>query len=128
MTQMHAKRRGVAPRPSEAHLRMLSRLVKRAQVALNSPDDADKALMLTKEAERVAKKAVLPVGHQQNERSPVVKLIRLSKDWFAMGGERRAQSARGLASLAGKTREIVDEALLALSAPAAHSRRKDLDA
>lgn len=128
MTHLHAKRRGVVPRPSEAHLRMLARLVKRAQVALNNPEDTGKALMLTKEAERVAKKAVLPVDHQNDANSPVILLIRLSKDWLAMGGERRAQSAQGLGVYAAEAREVVDAALLGLSAPTVRRQRKDLDA
>lgn len=116
MTHRHAQRRGVVARPSEAHLRMLARLIKRAEVAALDCTDKAKALSLTQEAERVARKAVLPVGHQNDADSPVVRLIRLGKAWHGMDvHERRSAPLRDLAIHA---REVVDAALLGLSAPA----------
>lgn len=121
MTHAHAKRRGVTPRPSEAHLRMLARLVKRAEVAAKTPTDAKKALVLTQEAERVARQAVLPVGHQSDEASPVVRLIRMAKGWHL--SKAREAEAQSLSELAAWAREIVDAALLGLGKP----ERKDID-
>lgn len=112
MTHTHAKRAGVVPRPSEAHLRMLARMVKRAEVAAKAPEDSKKALALTLEAEKVSRKAILPVGHQNDAASPVVRLIRAGMEWHRLPD--RAAKAQSLADLALWTREVLDACLLDL--------------
>jgi len=115
MSHRHAQRRGAVIKPSEAHLRMLSRLIKRADVADRAADDKAKALSLTVEAERAGNKAVLPVGHQNDANSPLVQLIRVGKAWHGMtvGARREA----GIGELAARSREAVDAALLDLTPP-----------
>lgn len=83
MTQAHAKRKGVVPRPSEADLRALERLIKRAQEVVRRPC-ASTHLSLVMAGERVGRSVILPLGHH-HEASVVVRLIRLAKGWLSAG-------------------------------------------
>lgn len=61
MTHRHRIKRGVTPRPSDHHLRLLSRMIARAERASG---DLNRNAGSFIEASARAEKAILPVGHQ----------------------------------------------------------------
>lgn len=119
MTHRHRFRRGVAPRPSDKDLRLLGRLLKRADKACR-PDGAG-VQPFVDAAER-AGKAVLPVGHTGPD-SVFVQLIRIGKAFGGMSAEDQAGRAAEIGRLVGACR-----AVLAADAPQPGLPfRKDID-
>ena len=103
MTHRHRFRRGVAPRPSDKDLRLLGRLLKRAEKACR-PDGAG-VLSFVDAAER-AGKAVLPVGHTGPD-SVFVQLIRLGKGFGALSAEERAGREAEIGRLVAACRAVL---------------------
>ena len=103
MTQAHAKRKGVVPRPSEADLRALERLIKRAQEVVRRPC-AKTHLSLVQAGERVGRSVILPLGHHRDD-SEVVRLIRMAKTWLVGGAS--PDRLEELAQLAERAAEAV---------------------
>jgi hypothetical protein len=103
MTHRHRFRRGVAPRPSDKDLRLLGRLLKRAERACR-PDGAG-AVPFVVAAEKAAK-AVLPVGHQGRE-SVFVRLIQLGQGFGRMSAEGRAGQAADVERLVAACRAVL---------------------
>jgi len=103
MTHRHRFRRGVAPRPSDKDLRLLGRLLKRAEKACR-PDGVG-ALPFVVAAEK-AGKAVLPVGYTGAD-SVFVRLIRLGKDFGGMSGEERVGLEAEIGRLVGACRVVL---------------------
>lgn len=106
MTHRHAYRRRVTPRPSERDLRLISRLLVRAEKAARTP--CANALPFVRAAER-AGKAILPVGHQ-GENSVFVRLIRIGKDFLRLEPEARREASSQIADLTDRCREALDAA------------------
>lgn len=106
MTQPHAKRRGVTPRPSDAHIRTLRRLLKRAEGAAKDPARNAKAFVIAAEK---AKKAILPIGHQQAG-NIFSQLIRLGLRFLLLTFVQRAQEAAGITDLVARCGAALDEA------------------
>ena len=91
MTHRHAFRRGVAPRPSAADIRVWRRLLKRAGPVAANP--MEHALSFVVAAEK-ANKAIAPVGHQ-NPGSAFVTLVRVGMGFLKLNAvEREAQGER----------------------------------
>lgn len=104
MTHRHAYRRHVTPRPSDRDLRVLNRLVVRAEKAGRTP--CANPLPFVRAAEK-AGKAILPVGHQ-GEQSVFVRLIRLGKDYLRLDNDARREAAATIADLVERCRAALD--------------------
>lgn len=105
MTQRHAMRRGVTPRPSEKDERLLRRLIVRAKAVAADAARDGKPFVIAAEK---AGKAILPVGHQQNPDSPFVALIRLGKRWLLLNVTERLAAAGTVRELAEACGEALD--------------------
>ena len=92
MTHRHRFRRGVTPRPSDKDLRLLERLLKRADGACRPELGFGRGVVpFVEAAKKAGEKAILPVGHRGPD-SVFVRLIRIGK---GMGREPLgAQEAR----------------------------------
>lgn len=106
MTHRHAYRRHVTPRPSDRDLRVLNRMLARAEKAGRTP--CANPLPFVRAAEK-AGKAILPVGHQ-GEQSMFVRLIRLGKEFLRMDGDARREAAATITDLAERCRAALDAA------------------
>lgn len=113
MTHRHAYRRRVTPRPSDRDLRLINRMLARAEKAARTP--CANALPFVRAAER-AGKAILPVGHQ-GENSVFVRLIRIGKDFLRLDQDARREAANQIVMLAEQCRDALD---------AAPAQRRDL--
>ncbi len=107
MTHRHRFRRGVAPRPSDKDLRLLGRLLKRAEKACR-PDGAG-VLPFVVAAEK-AGKAVLPVGHTGAD-SVFVRLILIGKGFGGMSAEARAGREVEIGRLVGACRAVLAQGI-----------------
>lgn len=103
MTHRHAYRRRVTPRPSDRDLRLINRMLVRAEKTARTP--CANALPFVRAAER-AGKAVLPVGHQ-GEHSVFVRLIRIGKDFLRLDLDARREAASQIAELTDRCREAL---------------------
>ena len=106
MTQPHAKRRGVIPRPSDAHMRLLRRLLKRAEGAAKDPVKNAKAFAIAADK---AGKAILPVGHQHAD-SVFTRLIRLGKRFLLLTFVQRGEEAANITAMVAACGAALDEA------------------
>lgn len=103
MTHRHRFRRGVAPRPSDKDLRLLGRLLKRADTARRR--DGAGVLPFVIAAEKAAG-AILPVGHQGRD-SVFVQLIQIGKAFGRMCPEDRAAKAEEIGRLTAACRAVL---------------------
>jgi hypothetical protein len=114
LSHRHRQRPGVIPKPSEADIRILRRMLKRAGAAVASP------LPFVVASEK-AWKAVLPVGYRDADQC-FVRLIRLGKGWLLLTHNERLEKAGTMKGLAGECREVLDG--LEATTP---RERKDID-
>ncbi|MDP3405064.1 MAG: hypothetical protein Q8S03_10270 [Brevundimonas sp.] len=106
MTQPHAKRRGVTPRPSDAHIRLLRRLLKRAEGAAKDPVKNAKPFAIA--ADKAAK-AILPVGHQ-HPGNDFSWLIRLGKRFLLLTFVQRMDETTNILARIRACEAVLDEA------------------
>ncbi len=104
MTHRHAFRRGVAPRPSAADLRVWRRLLKRA--APIGADPMENALSFAVAAEK-ANKAIAPVGHQ-NPGSAFVALVRVGMGFLTLNAVERMAAGERVRGLVVECRAVLD--------------------
>lgn len=104
MTHRHAFRRGVAPRPSAADIRVWNRLLKRAAPVARDP--MEHALSFTIAAEK-ANKAIAPVGHQ-NAGSAFVTLVRVGMGFVRLNAVERVAAAERVCGLIAECRAVLD--------------------
>lgn len=118
MTQRHAMRRGVAPRPSDKDLRVWHRLLKRAGPIGRDPHSDGLSFVLAAEK---AGKAIAPLGHQ-HVASPFVALVRTGKGWLGLNAAERVTAGEKVRGLVEECRAVLD---------GSHDRgplfRKDID-
>lgn len=105
MTQRHAMRRGVAPRPSERDERAWRRLIIRARAIARDATGNGKPFVIAAEK---AGKAIAPVGHQGAE-SAFIQLVRLGKRWLVMNVTDRLAQAGRVVELADACAEVLDQ-------------------
>lgn len=105
MTQRHAMRRGVTPRPSEKDERAWRRLIVRARAAAKDATGNGKPFVIAAEK---AGKAIAPVGHQQDADSPFIRLVRLGKRWLLLNVTERLAEAATVRELAEACAEVLD--------------------
>lgn len=108
MTQRHAMRRGVKPRPSDKDIRVLERLLKRA--APLGADPFGQGMPFVIAAEK-ANKAILPVALQDDPRNPFSRLIRTAAKFLTLSPADRMAAGPEIA-------QAVAEGRAALAAPA----------
>jgi hypothetical protein len=111
-----------APSPRPHDLKLLERLVGRAQAWAGRPAGDCMALARAGEA---AAKAVLPVGHQGRD-SAFVQLIFAARGLPRRAPAERVLAAEQLGAWAGECREIL-EAKLSAAEPPQHRFRADID-
>jgi len=117
MTQRHAMRRGVAPRPSDKDMRIWARLLKRAAPIGRAPHSDGLSFVLAAEK---AGKAIMPRGHQHTA-SPFTALVRTGKGWLTLNAAEREAAGE-------RVRGLIAECEAALEALADGRReRKDID-
>lgn len=104
MTHRHALRRGVAPRPSAADIRVWRRLLKRA--APIGADPMDNALSFVMAAEK-ANKAIAPVGHQ-DAGSAFVALVRVGMGFMKLNAVERMAGGERVRGLVVECRTVLD--------------------
>ena len=104
MTHRHAFRRGVAPRPSAADIRVWRRLLKRA--APIAADPMTDALSFVVAAEK-ANKVIVPVGHQ-NPGSAFVTLVRVGMGFLKLNAVERMAGGERVRGLIEECRAVLD--------------------
>lgn len=104
MTHRHAFRRGVAPRPSAADIRVWRRLLKRA--APIGADPIENALSFVVAAEK-ANKAIAPVGHQ-GPASAFVTLVRVGMGFLKLNAVERIRDGEKVRGLVIECRTVLD--------------------
>lgn len=129
MTQRHAMRRGVKPRPSDKDIRVLERLLKRAAPLGADPFGPGMPFVIAAEK---ANKAILPVALQDDPKNPFSRLIRLAKTFLALSPADRMAAGPGIAQAVAEARAALDApAPVAVKRPKGEARlpsfRRDID-